>query len=218
MNSSSKPFHLQLFQSPINRLLRLMILLMVAFFGSHPTAHGFDWTDLLDIGSAYATHLTLHELGHQIVADEVGAEDHKLSFMAQKNGQFYLGLSTYQSIPKESVLPYAVGGERMASLTFEYGLETYRENPTTFNKALMFFSTVDFLGYTLLANYVNPNDSMYDPTLIREQTGASKELILGLVLTKSLVNAYRVVNPECRWMPVIETDLTSARFMLSYRF
>jgi hypothetical protein len=218
MTSAPKPPYLQPSQPRLSRSVLLIFFWVAAFFSSNPAAHGFDWTDLMDISSAYFTHLTLHELGHQVVADEVGAQDHKMSFLAQKNGQFYLGLSTYEAIPEKSVLPYAVGGERMASLTFEYGLESYRQNPTTFNKALMFFSTVDFLGYTLLANYVNPTDSMYDPTLIRQETGASKELILSLVLTKSLVNAYRVFNPECRWMPIIETDLTSARFMLSYHF
>lgn len=89
-------------------------------------------------------------------------------------------------MPAKSLLPYAVGGERMASYTFEYSLQSYRNNPTTDNKALMlFFSCVNFLGYTVMGNYLNPENNMYDPNIIREEAGCSKEMLLGLFLTKT---------------------------------
>ena len=70
------------------------------------------------IGAAYTTHIFFHELGHQVVADEVGAESHRINFFTRKDGKFYPGLSTYKDIPKESKLSYAVGGDRMSGFIF----------------------------------------------------------------------------------------------------
>ncbi|GAG48033.1 unnamed protein product, partial [marine sediment metagenome] len=83
---------------------------------------------------------------------------------------------------------------------------------------LMFFSCADFLAYTLLANYVNPDNDMYDPNLIREETGLSKEVLLGLVLAKSFLNAYRVMNQDARVIPIIWIDKESAALLLCFRF
>ena len=75
----------------------------------------------------------------------------------------------------------------MSSHTFDFALESYREKPTTYNKALMFFSCVDFFAYTIVSNYVDDDASMHDPKIIREETGCSKELLLGLVMGKTLM-------------------------------
>jgi len=141
-----------------------------------------------------------------------------MSFFTWKGGNFYPGLSTYKNIPQESKLPYTVGGERMAGFTFEYALQSYHRKPTTYNKALMFFSCADFLAYTLLANYVNPENDMYDPNLIRQETGLSKEVLLGLVITKSFLNAYRVTNPNARVIPVIMLDKERTALILRIPF
>jgi hypothetical protein len=141
-----------------------------------------------------------------------------MSFFTQKGGRLYPGLSTYKKIPEESRLPYAVGGERMAGFTFEYALQSYRHRPTTYNKALMFFSCTDFLVYTLLGNYVHPHEDMYDPNLIREETGCSKELLLSLIMARSLLNTYRVKNPDARFTPIIWVDRKSAALVLRIRF
>ena len=55
------------------------------------------------------------------MADEVRA-DHQMSFFTSQNSRFYLGCSHAQSFPKESRLPYAVGGYRMEGHTFEFAL------------------------------------------------------------------------------------------------
>ena len=178
----------------------------------------FDFSDLVSIGSAYTTHLFLHEMGHQIVADEVGADSHRINFFTSQNGKFYPGVSLYKSIPKESILPYAAAGERMAGYTFEYALQSYRKNPTTFNKALMFFSNVDFFAYTLLANYVYPDNDLYDPNIIRKETGISKELLLSFVTAKTLLNTYRIFDEDFPFVPVIEVDKHSVFFKLRIDF
>lgn len=174
--------------------------------------------DMTTLGLAYSTHIFFHELGHQVVADDVGAEDHNMSFLTRRNGQFYFGLSTYQNIPVESKLAYAAGGDRMAGYTFEYALQSYRNNPTTFNKALMFFSGADFLIYTMIANYQNPDNDMYDPNLIRKETGCSKEMLLGMVAAKTFANAYRVMNKDANFVPYIMVDRDSASFMMQIKF
>ena len=73
--------------------------------------------DTAAIGAAFMTHLSLHEIGHQLVAEEAGADSPKMHFMTQKNGRFYPGLSTYKNIKKESKLPNGslVNGWRMFS-------------------------------------------------------------------------------------------------------
>lgn len=175
--------------------------------------------DAVAISGAYMTHLSLHEMGHQAVAVEAGAESPKIDFFTRRNGRFYPGLSTYEDIPEGSKLPYAVGGERMAGLTFEYALESYRRRPTMFSKALMFFSCTDFLVYTLVANYHSPDNDMYDPNVIRQETGASKELLVSIAAAKSLLNAYRAVNNEgATFVPMIWADTRSAAFVLSFPF
>jgi hypothetical protein len=202
----------------LGKKLGYSLILIILSLTSSRLAWSFNFFDLFEIGSAYLTHLTIHEMGHQIVADEVGATNHKITFFTEKKGDFYLGLSTYDSIPSESRLPYAMGGERMNSISYEYHLAAYRRNPTTFNKTMLFFDTTSFLGYTLLANYVNPDNKGYDPTLIRTEIGMSKELMLSFVLTKTALNTWRIFHPEMRWTPVLESDFESVKFKLVYCF
>ena len=192
--------------------------LCVLFMLLPPGALALDSKDVVSIGAAYTTHLFFHEMGHQVVAEDVGADSPKMHFFAVKDGKLYPGLSTYKNIPKESKLPYAVGGDRMAGYTFEYALQSYHRNPSTYNKALMFFSCADFFAYTLLANYVHPENDMYDPNLIREETGLSKELLLSLVMAKSLMNTYRVFNENANFTPIIRVDKDSAAFMIRFEF
>ena len=193
-------------------------LTFIFFLPTPQIASALDPEDPAAIGLAYMAHLFFHELGHQVVADEVGADSHRISFFTNKNGKFYPGVSTYKSIPKESKLPYAAGGERMASFIFEYALQSYRQEPTTFNKALMFFSGADFLAYTLLANYVHPDNDMYDPNIIRAETGFSKEMLLSVVAAKTLLNAYRVINEDANFTPIVWVDKNSAGIGIHFHF
>jgi len=197
-----------------------MMGLLVCLFlmGNAQTACAFGFRDVASIGAAYMTHLSLHELGHQVVAEEVGADTPQISFFTRRNGRFYPGLSTYKNIPEQSKLPYAVGGDRMAGVTFDYALQSYRYQRTTFNKALLFFSCADFFVYTLLGNYVHPENDLYDPNLIREETGLSKGALLSIVAVKSLLNAYRVVNEDARFFPMIAVDHNSAAFLIGFQF
>jgi hypothetical protein len=194
------------------------LIVWLCLVASAQNARAFDGNDPAAIGAAYTTHIVLHEMGHQVVAEDVGATSPKMKFFAERSGTIYPGLSSCKKIPEESRLPYAVGGERMAGFTFEYAPQSYRRRPTTYKKALMFFSCTDFLIYTFLANYVNPDDGMYDPNLIREETGCSKELLLSLVMAKSLLNTYRVMNPDARLAPMIWVDKHSAAFVLRLSF
>jgi hypothetical protein len=208
---------------PTKRILRSAILgagfaLSVLFLPTPPGALAFNFRDVASIGAAYMTHLSLHELGHQVVAEDVGAESPQMSFFSRRNGRFYPGLSTYKDIPEESKLPYAVGGERMAGFTFNYALDSHRSQPTTFNKALLFFSCADFFVYTLLGNYVHPENDLYDPNLIRQETGLSKGALLTVVTIKSLLNAYRIVNEDARLFPMMGVDNKSAVFLIGFQF
>lgn len=204
---------------PLTSLVIIVFLACLPFLLSPPSASGFEYSsDTAAIGAAFMTHIFLHEVGHQVVAEESGADSPQMHFMSRKNGKFYPGRSTVKSISPKSRLSYAAAGEAMAGHTFEYALHSYHQKPTTYNKALMFFSCTDFLWYTLLANYVHPENDKYDPTMIREEIGLSKEALLGVVLTKSLLNAYRVYNEDAKFMPMVTLDTRSVGLMVRYEF
>lgn len=194
------------------------LLAALSFMHGARSVFAFDFGDAAAVGAAYTTHLFLHEVGHQVVADYVGADASHMSFFTKKDGRFYPGISTYKSIPEESKLPYAFGGERMAGYTFEYALQSYRHKSTTFNKALMFFSCADFVVYTFLANYISADNNTYDPNLIRQETGWSKELMLSLVMAKSVMNTYRIFNEDTNYAPIIWVDKKSAALLLRFSF
>lgn len=200
----------------------LGLLVWLSFISNVKSASAFDFADVLKdtaaVGLAYTTHLIFHELGHQVVADQVGAVSHRMDFFTFKNGKFFPGLSTYKFIPEGSKLPYAVGGDYMSSHIFEYALDSYRREPTTFNKALMVFSCADFFAYTILANYVFPNEDMFAPNLIRAETGYSKEMLMLIVTTKTLLNTYRIIDKNAKISPHIWLDKTSAALMIRYKF
>jgi len=198
-------------------IIRTGFALSVLFMISPLGVLAFDAEDAATIGAAYMTHLFLHEVGHQVIAEDVGAHS-QMDFFTRKNGRFYPGVSTHQNIPRESRLPYAAGGYRMECYTFEYALQSYRHKPTTYHKALMFSSCVDFLAYTLLANYVQPDNDTYDPNLIREETGLSKESLLFLVMAKSTLNTYRIFNENSNFVPIVTVDRTSAAFVIRFFF
>ncbi len=201
-------------------LSKIMIVTSLAVFAffvtSPPHTYAFDFIDIATIGAAYLTNLGFHEIGHDVVAEETGAESNKISFFTKKNGSFFLGLSTCKKIPDESRLPYFVGGERMADITFEYALQSYREEPTPYNKALVFFSYTDFMWYTIYSYYISPGNDWHDPNLIREELGISKEMLLSFVLTKTLLNTYRIFNEDSSFTPYITVNKTSAIFMMKF--
>ena len=197
----------------------LLLIALLSLFFCPPGAFASEYAkDTAAIAAAFVTHLTLHEMGHQVVAEEAEADSPRMQFFVRKNGKFYPGLSTYENIPKESKLSYALAGERMAGHTFEYALDSYHLEPTTYNKALMFFSCTDFLWYTLLANYVHDDNDTYDPNIVRKETGLSKEMLLSLVMVKSLMNAYRVYNKDARFIPSVVVYKSSVAFVIRYDF
>ncbi len=59
---------------------------------------------------------------------------------------------------------------------------------------------------------------MYDPDIIREETGLSKESLLFLVTAKSFINAYTVSNEDANFAPIIWVDKKSAALLLGFSF
>jgi hypothetical protein len=185
-------------------------------------AHAFDrWslTDPLEIGLAFVTNLAIHESGHHLIAEGVGASESRLKFFSQENGSFFLGLSTATNLPEESVLPYKLGGEIASSYTFELALQNYRHRPTTYNTALLAFSGTDFFSYTVFAFYLAPEeDPRYDPVGIREATGFSRGTLLLAASAQVATNLYRVWSGSDTLAPSFAYDRRSASLNLTYRF
>ncbi len=163
----------------------------------------------IDVGAALTTHVLLHELGHHIVADYVGAEGAELNFLTTKGGQLFFASSTVDSIEDRSRLPYNMGGEWAADITFEYALNSYRQNPNLYNKSLMFFSGTDLLWYSLYAFYLSDGHEELDPIGITKHNNISRESLLSVALSKSLINAYRIYSGNDKVIPSFAIDKES---------
>lgn len=170
------------------------------------------------IGAAFMTNVVLHEMGHDVIADYVEAEGSGLSFFRVRDGQFFLASSTVQSIDTKSRLPYNMGGEFAADMTFEYALKSYRENPSLYNRSLMFFSGTDFLLYSVYSYYLSEGHNHLDPIAVTEYGGISKDVVLSVALAKTLMNAYRIYSGEDRFIPYFTVDKYSAVFNVKTLF
>jgi len=168
------------------------------------------FSDALQIGAAFLTNLAVHEFGHEVVANNVGAEDSKLNFFKKSGGNFFLGTSTVSNIDQGSILPYAMGGEFFADLTFEHALQGYRNSPNTYNRSLLLISGTDFLWYCFYAFYVSNDNPSYDPITISKETGISKDMLFSVALAKTLANAYRIYSGQDKIVPYFKVDRSSA--------
>ena len=166
--------------------------------------------DIFLTGAAFLTNLVVHEFGHEVVANYVGAEGSKLNFFKKDGDDFFLGTSSVTNIDKRSELPYTMGGEFFADLTFEHALRNYRNNPTTYNKALMITSGTDFLWYCMYSFYLTEGNPSYDPIGISERTGISRDMIFYIAAAKTALNAYRIYSGQDRIIPYFSVDRYSA--------
>jgi hypothetical protein len=175
-------------------------------------------TDVVQIGAAFLTNLAVHEFGHEVVANYAGAEGSRLNFFQKSGGDFFLGTSSVDNIDERSVLPYAMGGEFFADLTFEHALRDYRNNPNSYNKSLLITSGADFVWYCFYAFYVSGHNPSYDPITISEETGLSRDTLFSIVLAKTLINAYRVYSGNDTVVPYFRVDRysTSLNFIVPF--
>ena len=161
---------------------------------------------LADVGAAFATNVVLHELGHDIVADHVGAMGSSLDFLTSKDGQFFMASSSVDTIDSDKKLSYHMGGEWAADMTFEYALESYRNDPNLYNKSLMFFSGTDLLWYSIYAFYLSDGHEELDPIAITKTANISEETLISVAIAKTVINAYRVYSGSDRVIPYFSVD------------
>ena len=68
----------------ISRLIVTTGLLISVFLvGSAKSSPAFEFNDAVAIGAAYMTHLGMHEVGHQVVAEDVGADTPRMKFFTR---------------------------------------------------------------------------------------------------------------------------------------
>ncbi len=185
-------------------------------FSDEKGTEGFDLEFLsstngvVQMGAAFLTNLFLHEFGHEVVANYVGATGTRLEFFKREDEQFFLGTSTVETIDDNSMLPYAMGGEFFADIAFEHALQSYRKKPSTFNKSLMLASGSDFLWYCVYAYYLSDGHQNFDPVHVREETGLSENTIFSIIAAKTVINAYRAYSGEDIIIPYFSVDKYSA--------
>jgi hypothetical protein len=192
-------------------ILGLFLLTPARALAAGPSALG---GDLVQVTAAFFTSLAVHESGHALIADQMGAEGVSIQFFIHENNNFALGLTKVKSLDRRSKLPFAMGGEIANSLNFEYALKLYRRQPTVYNRSLMLFSGTDFLWYTVYSFYLSNGSSHSDPLFIQQETGLSREAILGVALTQSLLNFYRVASGTDTIVPYFTYDRYSVNFMV----
>jgi len=183
------------------------IIVFIILLISSPKVSAADLKDIPLIGLAFLTNLGIHETGHYVIANQAGAEGNTLNFFTKDKNSFFLGLSTVTKIDRKAKPGYHLAGEVASNYTFELALRKYRENNTTYNRALMFFSMTDFLWYTTYAFYVAPyQNGKFDPIGISNTTGIDREKIFLVALAHTSLNALRVYSGEDRVIPYYMLD------------
>ncbi|MEN8262383.1 MAG: hypothetical protein ABFR82_02870 [Nitrospirota bacterium] len=101
-------------------------------FSDEKGSEGFDLeflsstNGIVQMGAAFLTNLFLHEFGHEVVANYVGATGARLDFFKREDEQFFLGTSSVEKIDENSMLPYAMGGEFFAeNIIIPFELDKY---------------------------------------------------------------------------------------------
>ena len=183
------------------------IIVFIILFISSQKVSAAELKDIPLIGLAFLTNLGIHETGHYVIANQAGAEGNTLNFFTKDKNSFFLGLSTVTKIDSKAKPGYHLAGEVASNYTFELALRKYRENNTTYNRALMFFSMTDFLWYTTYAFYVAPyQNGKFDPIGISNTTGIDREKIFLVALAHTSLNALRVYSGEDRVIPYYMLD------------
>ncbi len=199
--------------------LALSIIIMFALMAAQPVkAYEPVIKDLIQVGAAFATNLTAHEYGHAIVGSSVGAEGISVSFLSKRKNNLFLGYTSTSKIDDNAYPSFALGGEIGVNMSFEYALHRFRKEPSTYNKALMFFSGTDFLWYSVYAYYFNEDNPDSDPNILHRETGIGKEAILAAALTQSIINGYRVYSGSDMVIPYMTFNKDSIGFHIKVSF
>src|SRR3990170_6637918 len=201
------------------KILVIATLMALNFLVVQPAAaFNVSSGNLIQTGSAFITNLTAHEYGHALVGSSVGAEGISVSFFTKEKNNLFLGYTSMKRINEKAYPTFALGGEIGANLSFEYALQSYRKRPTSYNKALLFFSGTDFLWYSLYTFYFNNDNPDADPNILVKETGINKDMILSIAMTQSLLNGYRVVSGKDRVVPYFTYNKDSIGFHVKIPF
>ncbi len=206
-------------KTPFGTFASSLIVGVLLFFSTSVQSYAMGPRDIAQVGMAFLTNMAIHESGHFFMADTLGAKGNNLDFFTTRNGSFFLGLSTINEMDEEGKLPYHLAGEFAVSQTFEYALYQYRTQKTTYFNALTFFSSTDFLFYSLYAFYLSPKqEKHYDPVSIAEDTGLSQEVIFSIALTQTLLNGLRIYSGKDYLIPYFTIDQDFASFNIKVNF
>lgn len=170
----------------------------------------------LQIGSALFVSFALHELGHIVLGDYVGARGTSYNLFSKQDGKFYLGVSSIEHIDDESMIAYSLAGEVAADITFEQALKDYRKAPGTYNTSMMILSGTDFVRYCVYAFYLSDGHHHYDPVSFANESGISRDTIFAVALTKTLINVYRAYSGNDFVIPYFAVNKNTA--MLNFQF
>lgn len=167
----------------------------------------------------------VHELGHYVVANQVGTGKNKIYFLKKdKDGSFFLGLNLVSKIDERDRLQHTMAGIAASDYLFELTLDSYRRNPLSrsrwYKKGVMFCSGSDLLKYSLFTYTMNMENKYYDPVGIAEQTGLSKEWIIGIGAAQAFLNLIRIKSGRDALIPhfVVDVQGRKVAFKITKKF
>lgn len=186
---------------------------------STPNTWAMGLSDIFQTGAAYLTHVAAHEMGHNVVGHMAGGENVQTNFFQTQSGNFFVGVSSADALDSEAVLPFRAAGIMASNHTYNFALSTYRVQPTTYNKALLFFSGTDFLWYSVWSFYVKgSDDASYDPVGISQETGLSPDAVFSVALVQTALNFFRAYSGDDSYTPYVSVDQDRMNVGLRVRF
>ncbi len=176
-------------------------------------------SDVFQTGAAYLSHVAAHEMGHSAMGHMAGGENVQTNFFQTQGGNFFVGVSSADTLDSEAVLPFRAAGIAASNHTYNFALSNYRAQPTTYNKALLFFSGTDFLWYSVWSFYIKGSDDpSYDPVGISQETGLSSETVMSVALLQTALNAFRAYSGDDTYEPFVSVADERMGFGIRVRF
>lgn len=204
---------------PLSVAIKMISFSLVLLISLSSKSYAMGFSDFLQAGAAFITHVAVHESGHHVVAEMVEGKDAQLAFFQKKDDNFFIGLSSVSEIKSESILPFRAAGLVASNHLYNVSLSAYRTAPSTYNKALLLFSGTDFLWYSVWSFYIQKTDDpSYDPVGLAQETGFSRDVVVGAALLQTAINFYRASSGDDTVVPYMTLDKESMGFGLRVSF
>ena len=195
----------------------LKVLIILVFLLTTPIISHAGWINkTAQITLAYGTNLLVHESGHYLYAKYYDM-DPSWQFISKHDGEIFIGYTTVNDIPDARQLGFGAAGEIASSTLFELALNSYRKEPTTYNKSLIYITNYYFLIYTIYAFSFHDDNIGNDPVRIRKALNINELEFLSLIVLKVLFNQKRI-SSKSNWNLYISNSHDNEGLIYGFRY